>query len=129
MHILKTAISSLLALFLILEANVAHAERVGFSGVVIPNLQRTVRVIEQPGTLVSFSDEIALAFPVDFGIDGKIRVFNDLGDLVKGLKLLSVASADGVTTRVAVVDLLLGTRQTFLLCDGNRCIRYNVLRN
>lgn len=104
------------------------AETIGFRGVVLPSLQSDPEVFEQPQTLVSFSDQIALAFPVDFGTDGKIRIFNDFGDLVKGLKLLSLASESGVKTRVAVVDLLPGGKQTFLLCDLERCIRYKVIR-
>ena len=108
--------------------NWAKAETIQFNGFVFPTSQQNVRIVEHPQKLVSFTDEVALAFPIDFGIDGKIRVFNDLGEIVSGLRLLSLATGEGVTTQVAVVDLTPGLRQTFLLCDGNRCIRYKVVR-
>ncbi|MGI9350253.1 MAG: hypothetical protein ACR2O3_01715 [Rhizobiaceae bacterium] len=107
----------------------ARAESIQFHGFVFPPSQQDVRVVDHPERLVSFTDQVALAFPLDFGIDGNIRVFNDFGDIVPGLQLLSLARGEGVTTQVAVVDLTPGLRQTFLLCDGNRCIRYNVVRN
>ncbi len=125
----KSFIICLIAFLMMIVSSVgAHAGNVQFNGIVIPDGTATSQVVEQPGTLVSFSDRVALAVPAGFKVSKNIRISNEAGDLVSSYELMNVASSNGSNSTVAVVRLGKNQFQSFLLCSESRCIRYNVAR-
>jgi len=113
---------------LVLSTGLANAGNVQFNGLVVPQSSSEGPVLLQPSTLVSFSDQVALALPDSFAADRDLQISNGSGELVKGFRIMSVAASNGTRTSLAVVDLRTDQRQTFQLCSKQRCIRYNVIK-
>ncbi|MEM7215560.1 MAG: hypothetical protein AAF423_08455 [Pseudomonadota bacterium] len=111
-----------------LQEAVAQAGNVGFSGLVLPNHKAEVQVVETTAPLVSFSDQVALGLPYNFGKNNPVHAYDHKGKAVAGVQLLPMIADNGSVTRIAIVDLLDVERQTVLVCDQKLCIRFKVLR-
>ena len=128
MHFKRALTVLIFLIFLVGLTGQTHAGNVQFNGIVVPDKGAERIVIEQFGTLVSFSDRVALTVPESFVTGGSIQISTAAGDAVSGYEMLSIDASNGTKTSIAVVNLQEDTRQSFLVCSDRRCIRYNVIK-
>lgn len=128
MHFKRALTGLIFLIFLVGLTGQAHAGNVQFNGIVVPDKGAERVVIEQSGTLVSFTDRAALTVPESFVTSGSIQISTAAGDAVSGYEMLSIDASNGTRTSIAVVNLQEDTRQSFLVCSDRHCIRYNVIK-